>query len=43
MDVKDLDEAIVWAKKAVVACGTPVEIRDFYGSRAETHEARAKA
>lgn len=43
LDVKDVDEAVMWAKKAAVACRTSVEIRDFYGSRAETHEARAKA
>ena len=35
LDVADLDEAIVWAKKASVACRTPVEIRDFYGTKAE--------
>ena len=42
LDVADLDEAIMWAKKAVVACGTPVEIRDFYGSRSEhpNHQGR---
>jgi hypothetical protein len=35
LDVADLDEAIMWAKKASVACRTPVEIRDFYGTRTE--------
>lgn len=35
LDVKDLDEAIMWAEKASKACQTPVEIRDFYGSKSE--------
>jgi hypothetical protein len=35
LDVADLDEALEWGKKAVVACGTTVEIRDFYGSKSE--------
>ena len=26
---KDLDEALVWAKKATVACRNPVEVRPF--------------
>ena len=35
LDVADLDEAIMWGKKAAVACRANVEIRDFYGSRSE--------
>jgi hypothetical protein len=29
LDVKDLDEALAWAKKATVACRGPVEVRPF--------------
>ena len=40
LDVADLDEAIVWGKKAAVACRTNVEIRDFYGTRSEHPNSR---
>ncbi len=35
LDVADLDEALEWGRKAVIACRAPVEVRPFYGSRAE--------
>ena len=31
LDVASLDDAVVWGRKAVVACRTPVEVRPFYG------------
>ena len=45
LDVADEAEAVVWAKKAAVACRTNVEIRDFYGTKSEhpLHQAKAKA
>jgi hypothetical protein len=27
LEAADLDEALAWGRKAVVACGTPVEVR----------------
>jgi hypothetical protein len=30
LEVADLDEALAWARKAVVACRTPVEVRPFH-------------
>ena len=39
LDVADLDEALMWGQKAVVACGTPVEVRPFHGTRSEAHAA----
>ncbi len=35
LDVADGDEALSWGRKAVIACRTPVEVRPFFGSRAE--------
>jgi hypothetical protein len=29
LDVADLDEALAWGRKAVVACRAPVEVRGF--------------
>lgn len=29
LEVADLDEALAWGRKAVVACRTPVEVRPF--------------
>jgi hypothetical protein len=29
LEVADLDEALAWGRKAVVACRTPVEVRAF--------------
>ena len=29
LDCPDMDEALAWARKAVVACRTPVEVRAF--------------
>ncbi len=30
LDVADMDEALAWGRKAVVACRAPVEVRPFY-------------
>lgn len=30
LECADLDEALAWGRKAVVACRTPVEVRPFY-------------
>lgn len=30
LEVADMDEALAWARKAVVACRAPVEVRPFY-------------
>jgi hypothetical protein len=30
LEVADLDEALAWGRKAVVACRTPVEVREFF-------------
>src|SRR5258707_559548 len=30
LEVADLDEALAWGRKAVVACRTPVEVRPFF-------------
>lgn len=30
LDVADLDEALAWGRKAVVACRAPVEVRPFH-------------
>jgi hypothetical protein len=32
LEVADLDEALAWARKAVVACRAPVEVRSFFRS-----------
>jgi hypothetical protein len=29
LEVADLDEALAWGRKAVIACRTPVEVRAF--------------
>jgi hypothetical protein len=34
LEVADLDEALAWAHKAVVACRAPVEVRSFFRSDA---------
>jgi hypothetical protein len=31
LDVADLEEALNWGRKAVVACDAPVEVRAFHG------------
>jgi len=33
LEVADLDEALEWGRKAVIACKAPVEVRPFFGSR----------
>jgi len=30
LEAEDLDEALVWGRKAVVACRAPVEVRPFH-------------
>ena len=30
LEVADLDQALAWGRKAVVACRTPVEVRPFF-------------
>ena len=30
LDVADLDEALAWGRKALVACRAPVEVRPFF-------------
>jgi len=30
LEVADMDEALAWGRKAVVACRTPVEVRPFF-------------
>ncbi len=35
LECASLDEAVEWGRKAVVACRTPVEVREFYGGRGE--------
>ena len=30
LDVADMDEALAWGRKAVVACRAPVEVRPFF-------------
>lgn len=32
LEVADMDEALAWARKAVVACRAPVEVRSFFRS-----------
>lgn len=32
LDVADLDEALAWGNKAVIACRAPVEVRPFYAT-----------
>jgi hypothetical protein len=32
LEVADMGEALVWARKAVVACRAPVEVRSFFRS-----------
>lgn len=33
LDAADMDEAVAWGRKAVVACRTPVEVRAFLRHR----------
>ncbi len=30
LEVADMEEALVWARKAAVACRAPVEVREFF-------------
>jgi len=32
LDCADMDEAVEWGRKAVVACKAPVEVRQFHGA-----------
>ena len=38
LEAADLDEALAWGRKAVVACRAPVEVREFFRVRPETTE-----
>ena len=29
LETADMDQAVAWARKAVIACRTPVEVREF--------------
>jgi hypothetical protein len=40
LEAADLDEALAWARKAVVACRAPVEVRSFFRSDASVLLAR---
>ena len=40
LEAADLDEALAWARKAVVACRAPVEVRSFFRSDARVLLAR---
>jgi hypothetical protein len=31
IEVEDLDQALAWAEKCVLACGCPIEVRPFNG------------
>jgi hypothetical protein len=33
LDCADMDEALTWARKAVIACRTPIEVRAFHRIR----------
>ncbi|WP_047492547.1 YciI family protein [Terriglobus sp. TAA 43] len=33
LECADMDEALAWASKAVIACRTPIEVRAFHRSR----------
>src|SRR4029077_8628830 len=40
LEAADMDEALAWARKAVVACRAPVEVRSFFRSDATVLRAR---
>ena len=41
VEAADMDEALVWARKAAVACGVPVEVRGiFFRPRPESHASK---
>ena len=42
LDVADIDEALEWGRKAVIACRASVEVRPFFGSRSEAPSAPPK-
>lgn len=35
LEAANLDEAVEWGRKAVIACRTPVEVREFHGMPTE--------
>lgn len=35
LETVNMDEALEWGRKAVIACRTPVEVRPFYGKRSD--------
>ncbi len=42
LDVANMDEALEWGRKAVIACRAAVEVRPFFGSRSEAPSAPPK-
>jgi len=40
LEAADLNEALAWGRKAVVACRAPVEVREFGRNSATTADAR---
>jgi hypothetical protein len=40
LEAADLDEALAWGRKAVVACRAPVEVREFGRNSATTADTR---
>ena len=38
LEAADMDEALAWGRKAVVACRAPVEVREFFRIRPEATE-----
>jgi hypothetical protein len=36
LEAADMDEALAWGRKAVIACRAPVEVRQFHGAPDET-------
>lgn len=41
LEVGDLEEAMAWGRKAVVACRAPVEVRGFFGASGEQARERS--
>jgi hypothetical protein len=40
LELADLDEALAWWRKAVVACRAPVEVRPFHGRKSQGEKER---
>ena len=37
LEAANIDEALAWGRKAVVACRAPVEVREFYGMKPDAN------